>query len=78
MNVLVLNCGSSSVKFALVEPLASVCHVSGIAQRLGTAEATLDWRQRDGKNSRAIASASHEAALRAIVDLLDGLQLGIR
>ena len=76
MNVLVLNCGSSSVKFALVEPSTSVCHVTGIAQRLGSPEATLDWKQRDGKQSRAIASASHDAALRAIVDLLNSLQLG--
>ena len=38
MNVLVLNCGSSSLKFAVIDPDTSVEHVSGIAQRLGLME----------------------------------------
>ena len=43
MNVLVLNCGSSSAKFAVIDPADSTERISGLAQRLGSPQATLDW-----------------------------------
>ena len=75
MNVLVLNCGSSSAKFAVIDPALPREHVSGIAQRLGAPEATLDWKIDGTKRSRAIAGAAHDAALRAVVALLRDLGL---
>lgn len=39
--VLVLNCGSSSVKFAVVDALTGVRRITGIADRVGTSEAAL-------------------------------------
>jgi acetate kinase len=75
MNVLVLNCGSSSAKFAVIDPSAGRELVSGIAQRLGTPEASLDWTQNGTRQSSRIAGAAHEAALRAVVALLHGLHL---
>lgn len=75
MNVLVLNCGSSSLKFAVIDPDTSVEHVSGIAQRLGSREASLDVKQNGTKTSKPIAGALHDEALHAIVDVLR--QLGL-
>jgi acetate kinase len=75
MNVLVLNCGSSSLKFAVIDPDTPVEHVSGIAQRLGSPEASLDVRQNGTKTSRPIAGALHDEALHAIVDVLRELGL---
>lgn len=75
MNVLVLNCGSSSAKFAVIDPVTSREAVSGIAQRLGAADASLDWKHNGSKASRAIAGAHHEEALRAIGQLLNELGL---
>lgn len=75
MSVLVLNCGSSSVKFAVIDPASAVQHVAGIAQRLGSPEATLDWKDSSGKHSRALPGALHDAALRAVVGLLKDLDL---
>jgi len=75
MNVLVLNCGSSSAKFAVIDPSVPREHVSGIAQRLGAPEATLDWKINGTKESRRIAGAWHDAALRAVVALLRDLGL---
>jgi acetate kinase len=40
--VLVLNCGSSSLKFALVDPPSGRRHLSGLAERVGTPEVTLE------------------------------------
>ena len=75
MNVLVLNCGSSSAKFAVIDPSLPREHVSGIAQRLGAPEATLDWKINGTKQSRPIAGARHDVALRAVVALLHELGL---
>ena len=44
MNVLVLNCGSSSAKFAVINATSGKELISGIAQRLGSAHASLDWK----------------------------------
>jgi acetate kinase len=70
MNVLVLNCGSSSAKFAVIDPASGDEPLSGIAQRLGTPEAALDWTLRGERRSRPLPGADHEAALRAVVDAL--------
>lgn len=75
MNVLVLNCGSSSLKFAVIDPDAPVEHVSGIAQRLGSPEASLDVKRNGTKTSRPIPGALHDEALHGVVDLLRELGL---
>ena len=75
MNVLVLNCGSSSAKFAVIDPSTGRELVSGIAQRLGTPGASLDWRQNGTRQSSRIGGAAHETALRGVVALLHGLHL---
>ena len=75
MDVLVLNCGSSSAKFAVIDPATSKEEVSGIAQRLGSPDATLDWKRNGTKESRPIPRAGHEVALRAIGTLLNELGL---
>lgn len=62
-NILVINCGSSSIKFALVDPEQAQFAISGLAERLGSADAVLHW-QRDGiKHSQVIAGDDHRAAL---------------
>ena len=67
MSVLVLNCGSSSAKFAVIDPVSGKEHISGIAQRLGSPEATLDWKHNGTKGSHAIPGAGHDQALRDVV-----------
>jgi acetate kinase len=75
MNVLVLNCGSSSAKFAVIDPDSGRELVSGIAQRLGSPEASLDWKYNGTKQSRALPGAGHDAALRAVVEMLRDMGL---
>ncbi|HRY44017.1 MAG TPA: acetate kinase [Thermoanaerobaculia bacterium] len=75
MNVLVLNCGSSSLKFAVIDPDTSAEHVSGIAQRLGSPEASLDVKRNGTKSSRPIPGALHDEALHGVVDALKELGL---
>ncbi|HET9555137.1 MAG TPA: acetate kinase [Anaeromyxobacteraceae bacterium] len=75
MNVLVLNCGSSSAKFAVIDSSTGRELVSGVAQRLGSPHATLDYKADDWKESRLLHGAEHEAALRVVVELMN--ELGI-
>ena len=78
MNVLVLNCGSSSVKFQLIETARDGVGfrndrklVSGLVDRLG-AEAT--FRLKSSAKSLApeekLAAPNHEVAVRAIIERL--------
>jgi acetate kinase len=70
MNVLVLNCGSSSAKFAVINSTTGKELISGIAQRLGSAHASLDWKIEGQKSSKDLHRADHDIALRAVVELL--------
>ncbi|CAN5685124.1 acetate kinase [soil metagenome] len=67
--VLVLNSGSSSVKFQLVEPDSGASVASGIVERIGddTSSATLKLGEQDLHRDDAIAD--HEAALRTVFEL---------
>jgi acetate kinase len=75
MNVLVLNCGSSSAKFAVIDSTTGHELLSGIAQRLGSPQATLDFKADGRKESRLLHGAEHEVALRAMAEILDELGL---
>lgn len=62
-NILVINCGSSSIKFALVNTEQEQFTISGLAERLGSKDAVLHWQQDGQKYSQAIAEGDHRAAL---------------
>lgn len=42
--VLVLNCGSSSIKFAVIDPHTTAVQLSGLVQNVGTAAANIKYR----------------------------------
>jgi acetate kinase len=75
MNVLVLNCGSSSAKFAVIDAATGRERISGIAQRLGSPHASLEWTIDRQKHARPLPDPAHGPALRAVVELLK--QLGL-
>jgi acetate kinase len=79
MNILVLNCGSSSVKFQLIEARAAstVTHgdpklAAGLVDRLGPgATLKLQCAGEDAGPAKKIAAPDHEAAVRLIIERLD-------
>jgi acetate kinase len=75
MNVLVLNCGSSSAKFAVIDPANGEERISGIAQRLGSPTPSLDWKFAGQKRSKVLHSNDHETALREVGHLLEEVGL---
>nr|WP_163504067.1 acetate kinase [Halomonas socia] len=70
--VLVINCGSSSIKYALI-PADDAPRLEGIAERLGSQEARLKAKDAQGEaHEVALPGADHAAALAAIFARLDG------
>ncbi len=69
MQILVINCGSSSLKFAVIDPAARTELVSGLAQRLGGPDASITWKDSAGrKYEDAIPGGDHAKAMREVYD----------
>ena len=66
-NILVINCGSSSLKFALVNPNQNEFAISGLAERLNSPDAMITWKQGSDKNSLRIPDGDHKDALSQIM-----------
>ena len=76
MDILILNCGSSSAKFAVINSDSGTTLISGIAERLSAVGSQLEWKRDGSKQARALGdNASHEHGLRAVVELLRELGL---
>ncbi len=68
--VLVLNCGSSSLKFAIVDAQSGDEHLTGLAECLNLPEARIKWKM-DGKHEAQLGNgAAHTEALTFIVDTI--------
>lgn len=76
--VLVLNSGSSSVKFQLIQPDSAASIAHGIVERIGEDNSTAKLVCGDQELRRDGAIADHEAALRTAFELFDeaGARLG--
>lgn len=75
--VLVINSGSSSLKFSLIDSSSEEVLVSGLAEALGSAAAVLHV-SRPGlpKESLPIANADHSVAMAAVLGKIDGVEVG--
>ena len=66
--VLVLNCGSSSLKFAILNAASGEEHLSGLAECFHLPEARIKWKQDGEKHEAPLgAGAAHSEALNFIV-----------
>jgi acetate kinase len=77
-SVLVLNSGSSSVKFQLVEPDSGASLADGIVERIGEDSSAANLTVGEKEVTRGDRVADHEAALRTAFELFDeaGANLG--
>jgi propionate kinase len=65
--ILVINCGSSSLKFSLIPAGDGAPVLSGLAERLGLDNATMTLKDLTGqKSTRVLSEASHVCALKAL------------
>lgn len=68
--ILVLNCGSSSIKFATVDPKSTVIGLCGLIQRIGSAEASLKYSYNGETKTRDLPNIDYHAALQTITDII--------
>jgi len=68
--VLVLNCGSSSVKFAVVNPITEKTLWNGLVQRIGSKDTDVSWKKDEDKQQQALPNINYQDALQFILNLI--------
>lgn len=68
--VLVLNCGSSSIKFAVLDPQTRENKLNGLVQCIGEEAANLTWRQHDSKQKLSLPNINYQDAIHEIMKLI--------
>lgn len=68
--ILVINCGSSSLKFALLRETSNTPVLSGLAERLGTAEGVMNWQAGDTRDQVLISDGQHSTAMTSLLPLI--------
>lgn len=67
--ILVINCGSSSIKFSLVDPGAGAHRLSGQVERIGADDGVLKWKGAT-QGQETLGPVDHRKAMQAIVGVL--------
>ncbi len=76
MKVLVVNCGSSSIKFQLINMEDEHVMASGQVERIGI-DGLLTYKVHGNKNVKPVDAHDHEAALNDIIDALLHKKVGV-
>lgn len=75
MNILVLNCGSSSVKYKLIEIKANNILAEGGVEKIGLPDAFIKFKLSDGtKKIVELNITDHQGAIKAILDTITGTE----
>ena len=79
MKILVLNCGSSSIKYQLFDMTNTEVLAKGLAQRVGLAGSTIDFRKgADGKKKvHECEILDHKVGIQKIFELLTDKETGV-
>ena len=71
MKILVLNCGSSSIKYQLIETATKVSEAKGVIERIGMSSAVLTHKPKGGEQIRIVGEIlDHEIALEYVIAVL--------
>lgn len=68
--VLVFNCGSSSIKFALIDPKTSATLCNGLVQRIDQPDADLQIKYNGEKRQKSLPDIDYRSALQTIIATL--------
>ncbi|KXX55085.1 acetate kinase [Rhodococcus sp. LB1] len=69
-SVLVVNSGSSSIKFQLIHPDTGKSSASGLVERIGEPEGRIVYHHRTGLAERHVHIADHRAGLKMVSDIV--------
>lgn len=77
-HILIINSGSSSIKFQLLKMPSEQVLASGLLERIGHASAELHYKKgKEAKESKAIRAANHREGLEAIAHILMDEERGV-
>lgn len=72
--ILVLNCGSSTIKFAVINPDTADNVLNGIVQCIGMQEASIQWQcNGDKKKIQSLPNIDYHDAVKRIIELLSSV-----
>jgi acetate kinase len=77
MNILVLNAGSSSLKYQLIDMPSQVVKCIGIIERIGMNDAIFTHEKNDKKHTEVLAILNHEIGLKKIAKKLMDNKIGV-
>lgn len=76
MEILVVNCGSSSLKFQLIDSETEEVSASGLCERIGL-DGSVTYKANGEKYEEEIALPNHEVAIKKVLDLLLDSKIGV-
>ena len=71
--IFVLNCGSSSIKFQVVQPEKGTVILNGIAENVQTERCVLNWQFGKKKDKKSLLKSDYHEVIEEIVKLLKSL-----
>ncbi|APZ47544.1 acetate kinase [Polaribacter reichenbachii] len=77
MKILVLNAGSSSLKYQLIEMPAETVKCVGIVERIGMQDAIFTHEKDDKKHTEVLPILNHEIGLKKVAEALLNKELGV-
>lgn len=78
MNILVINCGSSSLKYQLIDSISEKVIAKGLCERIGSDGACITHTPAGGeKKTTEIPMPDHSAAIKAVIDKLTDPEVGV-
>lgn len=78
MNILVINCGSSSLKFQLINSESEQCIAKGLCERIGIEGSQITYTPAGGeKETKVTPMPDHTEAIRLVLEALTGEKTGV-
>ncbi len=78
MKILVINCGSSSLKFQLIDSESEKCLAKGLCERIGIAGSMITYAPAGGEKEKTeTPMPDHTEAIRLVLEALTGPETGV-
>ncbi|WP_448903098.1 acetate/propionate family kinase [Eubacterium sp.] len=78
MNVLVINCGSSSLKFQLIDSVSEKVLAKGLCERIGIDGSKIEYEPYNGEEQeKEVSMPTHNEAIKIVIDSLLDKETGV-
>ncbi|MCM1569262.1 MAG: acetate kinase [Roseburia sp.] len=78
MNILVINCGSSSLKFQLIDSVTEKCIAKGLCERIGIEGSMITYTPAGGEKEQKVSPMEdHTEAIRLVLEALTNEKTGV-